>query len=101
MATSTIGFVETVRTLDKVGSYPTLMADLIRDVSEILVTEEIRDAAALLPGGCRTLDAIHVASAQALGESLTVMVSYDRRMLEVAESVGVSTAAPGLPKGCE
>lgn len=101
MATSTIGLVETVRTLDKVGSYPTLMADLIRDVSEILVTEEIRDAAALLPGGCRTLDAIHVASAQALGESLTVMVSYDRRMLDVAESVGVSTAAPGLPKGCE
>ena len=101
MATSTIGFVETVRTLDRVGSYPALMADLVRDVSEILLTEEIRDAAALLPGGCRTLDAIHIASAQVLGESLTALVSYDRRMLEVARAVGVTTAAPGLPDVCE
>src|SRR5918911_5432312 len=97
MATSTIGFVETVRTLDRVGSYPTLMADLVRDVSEILVTEEIRDVAALLPGGCRTLDAIHIASAQVLGENLTALVSYDRRMLDVARAVGVCTAPPHSP----
>jgi uncharacterized protein len=101
MATSTVGFVETVRTRDRVGSYPTLMADLARDVSEILVTEEIRDAAALLPGGCRTLDAIHVASAQELGDSLTVLVSYDRRMLEISAAVGIPTAAPGLPDADE
>jgi predicted nucleic acid-binding protein len=101
MATSTIGFVETVRTLDRVGSYPTLMADLVRDVSEILVTEEIRDAAALLPGGCRTLDAIHIASAQVLGENLTALVSYDRRMLGMARAVGLTTAAPGSPDVCE
>jgi uncharacterized protein len=101
IATSTIGFVETVRTLDRVGSYPTLMADLVRDVSEIVVTEEIRDAAALLPGGCRTLDAIHIASAQVLGANLTALVSYDRRMLEVARAVGVTTAAPGSADVCE
>ena len=101
MATSTIGFVETVRTLDRVGSYPTLMADLVRDVSEILVTEEVRDAAALLPGGCRTLDAIHVASAQVLGEHLTALISYHQRMLEVARAVGVPTAAPGSRDVCE
>ena len=29
MATSTLGFVETVRTMDRVGSYPTLMSDLV------------------------------------------------------------------------
>ena len=54
-----------------------------------------------LPGGCRTLDAIHVASAQVLGENLTALVSYDRRMLDVAADVGVATAAPGLPDVCE
>jgi predicted nucleic acid-binding protein len=97
MATSTVDSSRPVRTLDRVGSYPTPMADLVRDVSEIPVTEEIRDAAALLPGGCRTLEAIHVASAQELGESLTVLISYDRRMLEVSEAVGLTTAAPGLP----
>lgn len=32
--------------------------------TEILVTDEIRDWAANLPGGVRTLDAIHIASAQ-------------------------------------
>ncbi|MBL8929637.1 MAG: type II toxin-antitoxin system VapC family toxin [Kineosporiaceae bacterium] len=101
LATSTIGFVETVRTLDRVGSFPTLMADLVRDVSEILVTEEVRDAAAQLPSGCRTLDSIHVASAQVVGENLLALVSYDRRMLEVAAGVGVPTAAPGLSGECE
>lgn len=96
MATSTVGFVETVRTLDRVGSYPTLMSDLVRDFTEILVTEEIRDGAALLPQGVRTLDALHVASAQALGVSLDVLITYDRRMYDVAHAVGVPVAAPGL-----
>ena len=97
LATSTIGFVETVRTLNRVGTYPTLLADLVRDITEILVTEEVRDEAALLPAGVRTLDALHVASAQAIGESLDVLISYDRRMLDVARSVGLPVAAPGLP----
>ena len=98
MATSTVGFVETVRTLDRVGSYPTLMSDLVRDFTEILVTEEIRDSAALLPQGVRTLDALHVASAQAVGASLEALITYDRRMYDVAHAVGVPVAAPGLPE---
>jgi uncharacterized protein len=72
------------------------MSDLVRDFTEILVTEEIRDGAALLPQGVRTLDALHVASAQALGESLAVLITYDRRMYDVAHAVGVRVAAPGL-----
>ena len=91
-----MGFVETVRTLDRVGSYPTLMADLVLTYTEILVTEEIRDGAALLPPGVRTLDALHVASAQAVGESLDVLITYDRRMYDVARAAGVPVAAPGL-----
>jgi uncharacterized protein len=51
MGTSTIGFIETVRTLDRVGSYPTALQDLLTEFTEILVTDEIRDAAANLPGG--------------------------------------------------
>lgn len=96
MGTSTIGFIETVRALDRVGSYPTAMADLLADFTEILVTEEIRDAAANLPGGIRTLDTVHVASAQAIGDALAYLVSYDKRMLDIAHSVGVPTAAPGM-----
>jgi predicted nucleic acid-binding protein len=96
MATSTIGFIETARTLDRIGDYPTVMTDLIRDFTEILLTDEIRDGAAFLPEGVRTLDAIHVASAQIIGSALTALVTYDKRMLEVAHAVGLPTAAPGL-----
>ena len=96
MGTSTIGFVETVRTLDRVGSFPTAMQDLLASFTEILVTDEIRDAAASLPGGVRTLDAVHIASAQAIGDALAFLVSYDKRMLDIAHSVGVPVAAPGM-----
>jgi uncharacterized protein len=96
MATSTVGFVETVRTLDQIGNYPTIMADLINEFTEILLTEEVRDAATRLPRGVRTLDAVHIASAQIIGESLDVLLTYDKRMLEVARSVGLPADAPGL-----
>lgn len=96
MGTSTIGFVETVRTLDRIGDYPNVMQELTRDFTEILVTDEVRDAAASLPGGIRTLDAIHVASAQIIGDALEVLVTYDKRMLEIARSVGIPAEAPGL-----
>jgi len=96
MATSSIGFVETVRTLDQLGDYPTLMQDLVREFTEILVTEEVRDAAARLPRGVRTLDALHIASAQIIGEALDVLVTYDKRMFDVAGSIGVPVQAPGL-----
>jgi uncharacterized protein len=96
MGTSSVGLVETVRTLDRIGDFPTAMQDLVRDFTEILLTDEIRDAAAFLTGGVRTLDAIHIASAQAVGEVLDVLVSYDKRVLDIAASVGLPTAAPGL-----
>ena len=96
MGTSTIGFIETVRTLDRVGSYPTAMQDLLASFTEILVTDEIRDAAGNLPGGIRTLDAIHVASAQAIGDTLAYLVTYDKRMFDIAHSVGIPVTAPGM-----
>jgi predicted nucleic acid-binding protein len=96
MGTSTIGFVETVRALDRIGDYPHVMRDLVQNFTEILVTEEVRDGAALLPAGVRTLDAVHIASAQVVGSSLNTLISYDNRTLDVARSVGLPTAAPGL-----
>jgi len=96
MATSTLGFVETVRTMDRVGDYPDLMRDLVNGFTEILLTEEVRDLAAHLPGALRTLDSIHVASAQVLGNSLDIMITYDKRMLDVARAEGLPAEAPGL-----
>jgi predicted nucleic acid-binding protein len=96
MGTGTLGFVETVRTMDRIGDYPDLMRNLVSGFTEILLTEEVRDAAAHLPGTLRTLDAIHVASAQVLGDSLDTLVTYDRRMLDVARAEGLPAEAPGL-----
>jgi uncharacterized protein len=96
MGTSTLGFVETVRTMDRIGDYPGLMRDLVNGFTEILLTEEVRDAATNLSGALRTLDAIHVASAQVLGDSLDTLVTYDKRMLDVARAAGLPAEAPGL-----
>lgn len=97
--TSTLGFVETVRVCDTIGDYPNLMARLLREHNEIRVTDRIRDAAAMVPTRLRSQDAIHVASAEALGPDLTALVTYDKRMADAARAVGLPLAMPGLEQG--
>lgn len=95
MATSTLGFVETVRQLDKVGSYPNALADLDGMVTEILLTEDVRNLATGVPASLRSLDAVHVASALTVGEALDCLVTYDKRMLDAARESGLDAFAPG------
>lgn len=92
---STVGLIETVRTCDRTGSFPNLMTRLLRDYDEFELTPEIRDRAANVTGGLTTLDAIHVATAETLGEDLRAFVTYDRRMAAVARSRGLPVASPG------
>jgi predicted nucleic acid-binding protein len=96
MGTSTVGMVETVRQLDKVGSFPNALADLDRTVTEILLTEEVRDLATRVPASLRSLDAIHVASALVIGDALDSLVTYDKRMLDAAREAGLPAHAPGM-----
>jgi predicted nucleic acid-binding protein len=95
-ATSTVGLIETVRTCDAYGTFPNLMTRLLRDFDEIDVTAEVRDRAAVLPRGLRTLDAIHVATAELLGSELSVLLTYDKRMVEIAKGRGLPVASPGM-----
>jgi uncharacterized protein len=94
-ATSTVGLVETVRNCDRMGTYPNLMSQLLRDYDEFEITTEIRDRAANLPGRLKALDAIHVATAEALGEDLVSFITYDRTMARAARSQGLPVASPG------
>jgi predicted nucleic acid-binding protein len=94
--TSTIGFVETVRTCDRIGSYPNLMASLLTDHEEIYLSDQVRDDAARLPGNLRSLDAIHVASAMQLGSELIALVTYDQRMADTARGAGLPVAMLGM-----
>ena len=94
--TSTIGLVETVRTCDRLGTFPRLMTALLDDHDEVPINERVRDAAAYFPGQVRSLDAIHIASAEHLGPELTALVTYDRRMAEAARAAGLPVVMPGL-----
>lgn len=62
----------------------------------IRVDDAVYDAAAdLEPALMRSLDAIHLAAALSLGRDLAGMVTYDRRMAEAAQTLGVRVEAPG------
>ena len=59
------------------------------------LTESLLDAAGRLePAPLRTLDAIHLATALSLSTRLGVVVTYDRRMIEAAEHLGLPVASP-------
>lgn len=60
----------------------------------IRLDDRLLDAAADLPASLRSLDAIHVATAQSLGPELVALVTYDGRMARVAEELGLPVAAP-------
>ncbi len=63
--------------------------DLVR------IDDALLDAASLLPvDDLRSLDAIHLAAAQRLGSDLSVLVSYDDRMLAAARALGIEVSSP-------
>lgn len=51
-------------------------------------------AATLLPPELRTLDAIHLATAEQVREELTELITYDTRMAEAARQLGHRVTAP-------
>lgn len=51
-------------------------------------------AGKLLPTDLRSLDAIHLATAQGLGSDLARLVTYDERMAEAARGLGLAVFAP-------
>lgn len=51
-------------------------------------------AAMLLPELVRSLDALHLAAALELGDDLEGMVTYDRRLADGAQGLGINVVAP-------
>lgn len=74
----------------------TTAREALRRVDLIAVDDRILDTAGLLePGILRTLDAIHLATALAVGPDLGSIVTYDVRMVEAARMLGLATVTPG------
>lgn len=99
LVASTLVEIEVPRALRRTDpgrlvAVPTLLAKLNR----IPMDDTIRaTAAAYADPNLRTLDAIHLASAQTLvleGLPLTALVTYDKRLLVAASDAGLTTAAP-------
>jgi predicted nucleic acid-binding protein len=88
--------VEVVRAVRQHGPAALGRARQVVERFELVrIDDALLDAAALLPiEGLRSLDAIHLAAAERLGRDLSVLVSYDERMLAAARHLGLSVASP-------
>lgn len=87
---------ELVRACARVGVAARRVAErVIASLDLLAVDDAILDAAARLkPLELRTLDAVHVASAQTLGAALGGLVAYDTRLLEGARAAKLPAIVP-------
>ena len=95
--TSALARVEVVRAVAAGG--PPAVTHARRQLArldQINLEQEILDAAADLAPGIwlRSLDALHLASARAIGSDLRSVVTYDERMRVAAETMGIFVEAP-------
>ena len=68
---------------------------VLRRVHLIRVDDVLLDAAGMLDAAVlRSLDAIHLAAAQAVSPNLSAFITYDRRMAIAAGKLGFSVRAP-------
>jgi uncharacterized protein len=77
------------------GVSATAVRRVVNSLTTLRVTGRICDSAGRLSGlGLRSLDALHLASALTLEQSLHAVVTYDRRMVDAAEQLGLNTLSP-------
>lgn len=70
-------------------------AEVLARIDLLRVSDRLLDAAARIsPAELRSLDAIHLATAQQLGSDLAGLVTYDERMSRAAQDLGWAVAAP-------
>jgi uncharacterized protein len=75
------------------SALPSLPA-ILSVIAQIPVSEAILDSAAMFPDPLlRSLDAIHLASAQSI-TAVTMFLAYDKRLVDAARSVGLGVASP-------
>lgn len=103
LATSVVASVELSRAVARaradstavVADEYTILGVLASD-AEVPLSDEVRTiASGLAPVELRTLDAIHLASAMALGADLAAVLTYDARMQRAATELDISVLAPG------
>src|SRR4051812_47724024 len=83
VVTSRVGIIETSRASRRTAHDPERLRRVLDSIAVIECDAVIADrAAAVVPPSVRTLDAIQVATALALGGTLDAFVTYDERLAE-------------------
>ena len=102
LVSSTLVEVEVPRVLlhHAPSALPRVPAVLSR-LYKVEIDATVRSIASAFPDpSLRTLDAIHLATAQLLaansGVRLDAFVAYDRRLLAAASAIGIRVASPGI-----
>jgi hypothetical protein len=63
-------------------------------IAQIPVSETVLDSAAMFPDPLlRSLDAVHLASAQSIA-AVTALLAYDKHLIEAARNAGLAIASP-------
>jgi predicted nucleic acid-binding protein len=92
---SRIGLIETRRAVARGPHDPARLETIIGSAVAIELDAVIASRAAVVaPPSLRTLDAIHLATALALGPDLDAFVTYDDRLAEAARALGLPVVRP-------
>ena len=97
LVTSALSRVEVVRAVMPAGPAAAAAARrLTAGLAQLTLSRRILDSAAALQttAPVRTLDALHLASAQRVGASLRAVVTYDARMAAAAQELALTAIAP-------
>lgn len=95
VATSRIGIIETHRAASRKSPDRAHLRAVLRSLEIVELRQRIAmDAAVIGPHALRTLDAIHLATALALGGDLDAFVTYDDRLADAARLLGLPVVQP-------
>jgi predicted nucleic acid-binding protein len=96
LVASTLARTEAARALMRTqpAALPTLRA-VLATIHQNPITDTVLDTAATLPGpSLRSLDAIHLATAEGLSSALTWFLVYDKRLIGAAAARGLPVVTP-------
>jgi uncharacterized protein len=95
LVSSRIGLIETQRATKRHVHDPVQLDLVLRSVIALEIDDAIAMSAARVGSAAvRTLDAIHLATALALGTDVAAFVTYDDRQADAARALGLPVVRP-------
>lgn len=97
LVSSALARTEVLRALLRIGLAAVDRGnDVLARIELLRITDRVLEAAGVMePAELRSLDAIHLASAQQFGSELLEVVTYDQRMIDAARHLRIPVTSPG------